>query len=89
MASTDKIQIAVERLINTETAAIDKLVKELILPMEPSKNPEEMIGKPFTQWSPEDWQRAVMVYGPAEDSPLSKMIAKRLVEALHAKEAEV
>jgi hypothetical protein len=86
MSKKDWFPKAVEELIKEELDAVDQLIKEFIDPIAAVGNPEELIGKRYEQWTPEDLQKLIGIYGQAPDSPLSRVIFNREYEILKEKE---
>ena len=78
----------VQELIDEELEAIDELVKEFVEPIAAVGNPEDLIGKHYRYWTPEDLQKLIGIYGKSDDSPLARVIFNREYEELKEKEAE-
>ena len=69
-------------------AAVDRLVEELVEPMKDVGNPEALIKKPYEQWTPEDMQMLIQIYGTAEPNPLSDLVFKKEYAKVKALEEE-
>jgi hypothetical protein len=79
----------VEKLVSSQLRAIDALLAELVEPIEKVGSPEVLIDKPYNQWTPEDLNKLISIYGTGQDSPLQKTIFAREYEKIKALEAEV
>ena len=87
MKQTD-LTIAIDEVVQLKMMAIDKLIEELIEPISDIGSPEDLIKKPYEQWSPQDLQMMSTIYGTGEDTPLTKLIFKKTYESVKALEAE-
>ena len=76
------------RVIALKLAAIDVLVEKMIEPMEAIGSPESLIKKPYEQWTPEDLQNLIMVYGQGDKTPLSNTIFRKEYEKVKELEAQ-
>ena len=85
-AALDK---AIEQAVNFKLAAVDRLIEELIEPLEVTDNPEDLLGKPFEKWTPQDLELLKRVFGDKEPNRLSNFIFKKTYERVKAMEAEV
>ena len=77
-----------EKLIAVELKVMDKLVADFIEPLAYVGNPERLIKKPYAQWTPEDLQLLIKIYGTGDDTPLTKTIFNRTYERVKELEAE-
>lgn len=80
---------ALNHVVNVKLQALDKLIKDMIKPLGDIGNPEKVLGKPYEQWTPEDFQTATSIYGTAEPSVLSEFIFKQELKKVEELEAEV
>lgn len=84
----NNFDIAVDEVISLKMKAVDKLIKELIEPLRVTDNPEDLIGKPYEQWTSQDLERLKMVYGTKEPNVLSNFIFKKTYERVKELESE-
>lgn len=80
------LSIAMDKAVKLKLEAIDKAVSVLIEPISNVGNPEQLIGKPFETWTPEDLQNLVNIYGEQNDSILSRFIFRKKYEQVLALE---
>jgi hypothetical protein len=80
---------AAEELVAFEMKAIDRLIEELVEPLRLVGNPEDVMGLPIEQWTPDDYRKAITIYGTKEPNPLSNLIFKKKLEQVKGLEAEV
>jgi len=79
---------AIDKATEVKLQAVDKLVKELIEPLEKIGNPEDVLGKPYEQWSPQDLNMMITLYGNSDNSPLSNLIFRKTYKQVKELEAE-
>ena len=82
---------AIEQAVDLKLKAIDRLVEELVEPLEKVGNPEDLLGKPYEQWSPQDLQMLIQIYGSGDNTPLSNLIFRKtyaMVKELEREEVE-
>lgn len=79
---------AIQRVIALKMKAVDIVIDSLIEPIADVGNPEKLINKKYEQWTPQDIQMLVGVYGTQEPNPLSEVIFRHSYERLKALEAE-
>ena len=79
---------ATEKVVALKMRAIDIVIDELVEPLEDIGNPEKLIKKPYTQWTPEDLGLLTKIYGIGEDTPLTRTIFNRIYEEVKRLEAE-
>lgn len=77
-----------DEIIEKKLTALDKLIEELIEPIEDLGNPEKIIDKKYEDWSPLDLQLLGQIYGNSNDSPLAKLIFEKSYEEVKRLEAE-
>lgn len=80
---------AIDKLVDLEMAAIDRLIKDYIEPLGDIGNPEKLIGKQYEDWTPQDLQSLVQVYGSKEPNTLSNFIFKKEYARIKKLEQEV
>jgi hypothetical protein len=83
-----KFTKALDHVIKLELDAIDRIFAEEIAPLTNFGNPEEVIGKKYEMWQPQDFQILGQMYGN-EPNALSKFIAGKEIDKMYAAEAEV
>ena len=79
---------AIDRAVKIKFDAVDKLVKEFIEPLGKVGNPEELINKPYENWTPEDFMLLSKIYGQEDNSPLANLIFKKEYEKVKELESE-
>lgn len=79
---------AIDKAIEVKLKAVDQLVKEFIEPLEKVGNPEELIGKPYEQWTAQDFQLLASIYGNSDNTPLANLVFKKEYEKVKKLEAE-
>jgi hypothetical protein len=73
---------AVDKVVALKMGAIDRFIRENVDVLTRVGSPEEVIGKPYATWTPQDKQVLGQIYGPGKDSPLEKLIFNREYEYL-------
>ena len=86
MKQTD-LTLAIDEVVQLKMMAIDKLIEELVEPISDIGSPEDLIKKPYEQWTPQDLQMMSTIYGTAEPSPLSNLIFRKKYEEVKELEA--
>lgn len=71
------ISKAVDEVIALKLASIDIMIRNLVDPLGEVGNPEKVIGKSYEDWTPEDFQKLVSIYGQKEPTPLSNLVFKK------------
>jgi len=79
---------SIERVLQIKMEAVNYLISDLIEPLEVNDNPEELLGKHFAQWTPQDLELLKKVYGTAEPNVLSNFIFKKTYERVKTLESE-
>ena len=79
---------AAEKVVALKMQAVDKIIDELVEPLEAVGSPEALIKKKYEDWSPEDLQLLNRIYGQGENTPLTRTIFNRTYEQVKAMEAE-
>ena len=90
MKETELTQ-AIQEAVDLKLKAIDHLVKELVTPLEKVGNPEELLGKSYEQWTPQDLSMLIQIYGQGDNTPLSNLIFRKtysMVKELEQEEVE-
>lgn len=85
----DSLTLATERMDAVFAKALARLEAELLEPLADVGSPEKVIGKPYEDWTPEDMQKAVMVWGTGSGTPLDNLVFKKKVAELDTLRAEV
>lgn len=73
----DKFSKSIERVISVKLRAVDRFLEKVTEPLSEVGNPEELIGKGYSEWSPDDLERLKLIYGEKDDSPLARLIFRR------------
>jgi len=79
---------AIKELVRVKIKALDMVLKDVVAPLKVTGSPEELLGKPYSQWSPQDLQRMILIYGEGENTPLSNLIFRREYEKVKDLEQE-
>ena len=79
---------AIEKVVEVKMKAVDKLVEELVEPLADIGNPEQLIKKPYEQWTGQDLQLLIKIYGQGDNTPLSNLVFRKEFEKVKALEAE-
>lgn len=87
MKSTQLTKSA-ERVIALKMKVIDRVIEDMIEPLEKVGAPEKLIKKPYAQWTPEDLALLTKIYGQGEDTPLTRTIFNREYEKVKQLELE-
>ena len=82
------LTIAIDRAVQKKIEAMDKLIEELIEPLEDVGNPEKLLGKPYESWSPQELSMAIKIYGTTEPNPLSNLVFRKKYEEVKQLEQE-
>lgn len=80
---------ALNRVVDIKMKAIDRLVMEVVKPMSDVGNPEKVMGKPYEEWTPQDLNLAIQIYGAGKDTPLTRLIFNKEFASLQQLEQEV
>jgi hypothetical protein len=78
----------VDDVIKGNLEIADEYIKDVIDEIGDIGSPEKLIGKVYEDWSPEDLQRLVGIYGQGGDTPLAKLIATKSYAEVIALEQE-
>ena len=76
----------VDSVIAEDLPVITKIVDEIVEDITDFGSPEKLIGKPYEEWTPQDLIILGQVYGPENESPLGRLIAKHKIAELRAGE---
>lgn len=79
---------AMDRVIALQIKVMDRVVEDLIEPIADVGNPEKLIGKEYSSWTPQDLQLLTQIYGTQEPNALSDLIFRRKYEEVLALEEE-
>lgn len=78
---------ALKEVLAAYDKAIDAVISEVLEPLLADlPTPEKKIGKPADQWTPEDIQYLVKLYG---EDLINKTIAKKQIESYRALKAQL
>ena len=77
-----------DKAIKVKLEAAEQVVRELIDPLEKFGNPETLIGKPYEEWTPQDLNMLITLYGKEEPNPLSNLIFRKTYDAVKELENE-
>jgi len=79
---------AVDKMTKIKMRALDIILAEMIQPIEDVGNPEKLLGKTYDQWTGEDFQLMIKIYGQGDDTPLSNLVFRKEYEKVKELEAE-
>ncbi len=79
---------AAEEVAKLSLEAIDRFVDEIVTPLSDVGSPENLIGKKYSEWTPQDLQLLIAIYGQSDDSPLARLIFSREYSKVKQMEAE-
>ena len=65
---------AVKELIEFDLQVMDEFIEEEIEALADIGNPEKLLGKKYEEWTPQDLQMLITVYGTQEPNRLSDFI---------------
>ena len=82
------LTMAVQEIIDLKLSVLDEFIEEVIEPLGEIGNPEKLIGKPYEQWTPAEFQILGQIYGP-EPNALSNLIFKKAYKEVLDLEKEV
>ena len=77
-----------DKVVDLHMKVLDKLMEELIEPIADVGNPEQLIGKPYETWTPQELQQLIQIYGTREPNPLSDLVFKKTYERVKEMEEE-
>jgi hypothetical protein len=78
-----------EQAIEIALAATDRMLEEYILPLTDFGNPENLLGKVYDEWTPQDIGQLSQIYGTGSESVLATFIARKEIEKMLGLEAQV
>jgi len=87
MKETD-LTLAIEKMVAVKIEAVDRFIREYIEPIADVGNPEQLIKKPYEQWTPQDLQMLGKIYGETEPNPLSNLIFRKKYDEVRKLEEE-
>ncbi len=79
---------ATERVIALKLKAVDAWVERIVEPLGDVGNPEILIRKKYEEWTPEDLQMLIRIYGQSDNSPLANLIFRKELKKVQDLEAE-
>ncbi len=79
---------AADKVIALKMLAVDILMTQLVEPLEKVGNPEDLIKKPYEQWTPQDFSLLAKIYGTGDNAPLARTIFDREYNKVKELEAE-
>lgn len=79
---------AIDKAVAVKLQAVDRVIKELVEPLEKVGSPEDLIKKPYEQWTPEDLSMLTKIYGTKEPNLLSNLIFRKVYKKVKQMEAE-
>ena len=82
------LTLAINRAIQIKLKAVDRLMKELVEPLEDVGNPEKLIGKKYEDWTAEDLNLLSKIYGTKEPNLLSNLLERKLIDEVIQLEQE-
>ena len=87
--NSTRLDQATEEVVALKLKALDRIIKELVEPIDKIGSPEKVLGKKYEEWTPEDLQRLIIIYGRKEPSPLSDLVFDKKLKEVQALEQEV
>jgi len=79
---------ALDDLIDLHMRAIDIVMEDIVDPVADVGSPEKLLGKPYEQWTPNDLQMMMKIYGAGDDTPLSNLIFRKMYARVKELEQE-
>ena len=73
---TQTIDESLALLLDVASEYIDEIAEELAV----VGSPEKLIGKPYEQFTPQDFQMLSQVYGEGDDTPLARVVFNKEYE---------
>jgi hypothetical protein len=80
---------AVDEIVKLKMEIADEYISEVVDAIGDVGNPEKLIGKPYSSWTPMDLQTLGKIYGNGNDSPLAKLIFNKEYDFLQKLEKGV
>ena len=84
----DKLILIIDETLVLLLDVADEYLEEITEQFEAVGSPEKLIGKKYEDWSPQDLQMLIQVYGTKEPNPLSNLIFKKKYAEVLALEKE-
>ena len=82
----ESIDESLALLLDVASEYVDEIAEELAV----VASPEKLIGKPYEQFTPQDFQMLSQVYGEGDDTPLAKVVFNKEYEkVLNLEEGEL
>ena len=81
--------VAISDAIRLKLKAVDKLITDMIEPLEEVGNPETLIHKPYEEWTADDLQKLSIIYSGKEPNPLNRLVFTKEYEKQLAAELEI
>jgi len=81
------LEKSMDKAIEVKLQAADRLIEELVEPLEDLGNPEKLLGKPYESWSPQELTMMIQIYGQKEPNPLSNLIFRKTYDKVREMEA--
>jgi len=78
----------IDYVLDLKLKAIDQVVAEVIEPLRVTENPEDLLGKPYEQWTPQDLEMLKVIYSSKEPNKLSDFVFKKLYARVRSMEQE-
>jgi polyhydroxyalkanoate synthesis regulator phasin len=88
MKKNDFTQL-VDEVVKLKLEISDEYIKEVVDAIGQVGSPESLIGKKYEEWTPQDLQLLINVYGQDDESPLGKLIAKKTIERVEDMEKQL
>lgn len=76
---------ALEEILKEDLAIMDEFVEEIIEKFGEVGTPEKLLKKKYEEWTPEDFQQVLAIYGPEYTE---EFIAKKEVPLMYEAEKE-
>ena len=85
---TDELNKSIDETVTLILNVADAYLGEIEEQLEVTRSPEKLLGKPYEQFTEQDFQILSQVYGEEEPNPLSELIFKKSYEQVLALEEE-
>jgi uncharacterized protein YecA (UPF0149 family) len=79
----------VNDIVKLKLEAADEYIDTVIKSIGQVGSPESLIGKKYEEWTPQDLQLLINVYGQGDESPLGKLIARKTIERVEDMEKQL
>jgi hypothetical protein len=84
-----KISEIADEVVQVKLRALKEVMRELVEPIRKVGSPEKVIGKPYEEWTPQDKQRAITIYGTKKPNPLDSLVFRKTYEKVKQMEQDL